>query len=240
MFPHIFGPPFAACKALQMPVQLGSPWPQERGQTCRAAAAVPLHRKPHQPLLRYKIAQENKLKKKKEKTHRVSTVPDIKHLDDAAGAGMGLTTAFPPRHPQHTGWTGSSATLLWHIPHPHQRHISGSGESSLGWAQHPTSGSAPVHSIPCQMWGETPTRCFPRKQKHLSQQSRRSVRSMSPAHPRHPESAPTTQPYSPSLQQRPHRLHGHLFKLNLHLKISKQTGKSVVWAEINLLKLSEE
>lgn len=48
------------------------------------------------------------------------------------------------------------------------------------------------------------------------------------------------QPPSPSLHQQSCCLHGHQFKLNLHLKRSQQMGKSVVWAEINLLKLSEE
>lgn len=108
-----------------------------------------------------------------------------------------------------------------------------------GWAQHPTSGSAPMHSIPCQLReksmpaaGGSPHQMFSREAKaSLAAKQKEHAGSTSPVRPRHPE---------PLLHQCPRCLHQHLFKWNLHLLQSQQMGKSVVWAEINLLKLSEE
>lgn len=145
-----------------------------------------------------------------------SAVPDmkglLKGLSDAADTGVGLC-------PQRTG---SFATQLGDIsPKPHQgqpralpRLGSALHQQFCTHTQHPPPN---MGENPCQMLEETSARCGG-------------------------ESTILTlpQPPSPSLRQQSCCLHGHPFKLNLHLKRSQQMGKSVVWAEINLLKLSEE
>lgn len=146
-----------------------------------------------------------------------SAVSDMKGLltglSDAADTGVGLCPQL----------TGSFATQLGDISQ--KNHIKGSQEPSPGWAQHCTSSSAPVHSIPHQMWGETPYQMWRETPARCGGES--TILTL-------------PQPPSPSLHQQSCCLHGHPFKLNLHLKRSQQMGKSVVWAEINLLKLSEE
>lgn len=142
-----------------------------------------------------------------------SAVPDMKGL--LKGLSDAADTGVPnARAPLPPSWATSPKK-------PHQGQPK--ALPRLGSALHQqfctrTQHSSPnVWGNPYQMWGETPARCGG-------------------------ESTILTlpQPPSPSLHQQSCCLHWHPFKLNLHLKRSQQMGKSVVWAEINLLKLSEE